>query len=66
MMDNTQTIARCFSFVLFGMLTAEAAGRSLKEARGSLAGASKQDQERWQAVQEGLKNDGGLGGAQKR
>ena len=49
-MYATQTMPRCFSFVLLGMLTAVVIGQSLRKSRGSLAGATKQYEERWQAV----------------
>ena len=56
-MDATRKITRYFSFVLFGVLASLVTGQSLSESRGSLAGATKQYKERWQAVQERFEND---------
>ena len=56
-MDATRKVTRYFSFVLFGVLASVVTGQSLSESRGSLAGATKQYEERWQAVQDRFKND---------
>ena len=65
-MYATQKIPRCLSFALFWMLTAVVIGQSLRESRGSLAGATKQYEERWQAVQGRFKNDAGFMNLVKR
>lgn len=59
-MDATRKITRCFSFVLFGVLISVVTGQTLSESRGGLAGATKQYEERWKAVQGRFKNDAGF------